>query len=240
MPCHQQARVRARTRTGTSTWLALAAALGLHAIILVLPIARQVSTTENVPAQIELQLITLSRQSPAPKVPESQDNERNIPEPGFITPESAVEEEESIAKAETTTAQRPPVATIAAQDVEINNRDEMELRRKTPSILSAQYITWESEADKLFGKPLELQDTPRYSDFSRPLGQDMISMLDQPVPNLPFAYTPGLVRFAYEPGVKGDLQRFWDLITPEFGWRTDNGTEFRCVLVLVIVGCGWK
>jgi hypothetical protein len=68
----------------------------------------------------------------------------------------------------------------------------------------------------------------------------MIAMLDQPMQKVPFAYTPGLVKFAYAPGVKGDLQRFWDVITPEFGWRTKNGTEFRCVWVLIIGGCGWK
>ena len=65
-------------------------------------------------------------------------------------------------------------------------------------------------------------------------------MLDQPMPDLPFAYTRGLVKFAYDPGLKGDLQRFWDVITPEFGWRTKNGTEFRCIWVLIIGGCGWK
>jgi len=65
-------------------------------------------------------------------------------------------------------------------------------------------------------------------------------MLEQPLPDMPFAYTPGLVNFDYDPGVKGDLQRFWDVITPEFGWRTNNGTEFKCVWVLVIAACGWK
>jgi hypothetical protein len=65
-------------------------------------------------------------------------------------------------------------------------------------------------------------------------------MLDQPLPDVPFAYTPDLVYFAYEPGVKGDLQRFWDIITPEFGWRTKYGTEVKCGLLLVIIACGWK
>jgi len=68
----------------------------------------------------------------------------------------------------------------------------------------------------------------------------MIDMLDQPMPDVPFAYTPGLIYFAYDPGLKGDIQRFWDVITPEFGWRTKYGTEVRCKLILVIVGCGWK
>ena len=28
--------------------------------------------------------------------------------------------------------------------------------------------------------------------------------------------------------------------TPEFGWRTRYGTEVKCALILVIVGCAWK
>ena len=68
----------------------------------------------------------------------------------------------------------------------------------------------------------------------------MLTMLNRPMQDLPFEYTPGLVHFAYVPGVRGDLQRFWDVITPEFGWRTNNGTEVRCKLLLVVIGCGWK
>ena len=36
-----------------------------------------------------------------------------------------------------------------------------------------------------------------------------------------------------------DLQRFWDKLTPEFGWRTKNRTKVQCRWVLVIVACGW-
>jgi hypothetical protein len=77
-------------------------------------------------------------------------------------------------------------------------------------------------------------------EFHYPVRQNMMTMLDQPVPDLPFAYTPDLIYFAYDPGVKGDLQRMWDAITPEFGWRTDNGTEFKCKWILIIAACGWK
>lgn len=52
-------------------------------------------------------------------------------------------------------------------------------------------------------------------------------------------HTPGLIRFAYATGMKGDLHRFWDAITPEFGGITKYGTEIKCKWVLVIVGCAW-
>jgi len=234
----QQARGRNRTGSRTSIWLALAAALGLHAIVLLLPISRQFPPTESSPAQIELQLTTFSPQQAAPQVPETPTE----PEPKIVPPDVSPEPEEGIAevKPEVIQPEPPPDPLIEMQVNEFADLSESERSQITRSILSAQFITQESEADKLFGKPLELPGSDVQKEFHYPIRPNMISMLDQPMPDLPFAYTPGLVRFAYDPGVRGDLQRFWDVITPEFGWRTDNGTEVRCIWVLVIVGCGWK
>jgi len=213
-------------------WLALAAALGLHAIILFLPIAGQAPVSESIPAQIELQLITFNPQPVAEQVPDQQAE--------IEPPEIFTEPEEIIAKTapEAFEPAPPPVADVKKQ--KFASLSEAERTRLTRSILSAQFITQESETDKLFGKPLGLPDTAPQKDFHYPVRPNMISMLDQPLPDLPFAYQPGLVRFAYDPGVKGDLQRFWDVITPEFGWKTNNGTEIRCIWVLVVMGCGWK
>lgn len=234
----QQGRGENRTGSRTSFCLALAVALGLHAIFLFLPISRQIPLTESGPAQIELQLTTFSEPQPAPQVLESQPE----PEAVFEPPETIIEPEETVAEINPATIQAAPPSLpgLVVQENEFMALKEQERSRLTRSILSAQFITQESEADKLFGKPLELPAARQRRDFYNPIGQDMISMLDRPLPDLPFAYTPGLVRFAYDPGVRGDLQRFWDVITPEFGWKTDNGTEFRCVWVLVVVGCGWK
>ena len=238
MPKRQQARGRNRTGSKTSIWLALAVALGLHAILLLLPMSRQIPQSASSPAQIELQLTTFSPQQPAPQVPEPPTE----PDPEIVPPEAIAEAEEMIAevKPEIIQAEFPPDPLMDAQPNEFADLSESERSRITSSILSAQFITRESEADKIFGKPLELPGSDVRKEFHFPTRPNMISMLDQPMPDLPFAYTPGLVRFAYDPGMRGDLQRFWDVITPEFGWRTDNGTEVRCVWVLVIVGCGWK
>jgi len=227
----QQHGVRGRDRTGsgTSFWLALLAALGLHTIILLLPIAMQTPAPDSSIDLVELQLTTYS--PPAPFADP-------VPEP----PEPVAEAEELIAEVATPEIQAaPPAPTqVPVQKEEDATAIEPQRNRVTQSILAARFFTQESEADKLFGKPLVLPDTAAYNRFQQPIGQDMITMLDQPLPDLPFAYTPGLVRFAYDPGVKGDLQRFWDVITPEFGWKTDSGFEVRCIWVLVIVGCGWK
>ena len=116
----------------------------------------------------------------------------------------------------------------------------MEKTLLTHTILSSQFITDEPAADQLFGPVIARYSIETQKEFHYPDKASLVSMLDQPMQELPFAYTPGLIQFAYAPGVKGDLQRFWDVITPEFGWITDHGTEVRCIWVLVIARCGWK
>ena len=154
MQKRQQARGRNRTGSRTSIWLALAAALGLHAIVLLLPISRQIPLTDSSPAQIELQLTTFSPHQAAPQVPEPP----TIPEPEIVPPQVIPEPEEGIAevKPEVIQPEPPPDPLIEMQVNEFTDLSESERNRITRSILSAQFITQESEADKLFGKPLEL------------------------------------------------------------------------------------
>lgn len=140
-------------------------------------------------------------------------------------------------------AEPPPssaslITRALQRDLDIMSEPERE--QLTNTVLSRQFFTDESAADQLFGKPLPQHNTELRKEFHYPPRQDMIDMLDQHMPEVPFTYTPGLIYFAYDPGLKGDIQRFWDVITPEFGWRTKYGTEVRCKWVLVIVGCGWK
>jgi hypothetical protein len=234
MQNYTQGRVRTSTGKKTRIWLALAVALGLHAVILFLPITRHIPTTENTRAQIELQLTTFSPPAPAPQVPVQTEEE--------ALPVSAPESSTIIVEAQTEINTSILAASPNARDLEHDpeKMSEPAKRRMTNSILTRQFISEESEADKLFGRPLVSYNSEPQKAFHYPVRQDMIAMLDQPMPEVPFAYTPGLINFAYDPGVKGDLQRFWDVITPEFGWRTKNGTEFKCIWVLIIGGCGWK
>jgi hypothetical protein len=209
----------------------------LHAIILLLPISREIPLVEYDGAQIELQLtrftpppVPLAPLQPAEIIPPV-----SVPEP-LAEAAKAITEEQAEVKTQIVTTS--PQARDLEHDPE--KMSEQAKKRLTHSILSRQFIPEESEADKLFGRPLEQHSSEPQKEFHYPAKSNMISMLDQPMQEVPFAYTPGLVKFAYAPGVKGDLQRFWDVITPEFGWRTKNGTEFRCVWVLIIGGCGWK
>jgi hypothetical protein len=243
MQSDKQKKVETRTGKKAGIWLAFSFALGLHFILLFVPIASQMPVPENSRAPIELQLTTVSSQPETPLLPVPEPEEP-APEP---VPESTPEPPKVVLEEQTEPTQvatEPPALTtgLVARNLppDPDNMSEPEKRQLTNTILARQFFTGESAVDQLFGKPLVQNNTEIQQEFHYPLKQNMMTMLDQPLPDVPFAYTPDLVYFAFEPGVKGDLQRFWDVITPEFGWRTRYGTEVRCVLVLVLIGCGWK
>lgn len=231
-----------RTGKRTNIGLALVIALGLHMAFLLLPINRQPPPTDDASAKIEVQLINIKPALvTAPVVLQETEPHEPPPEsqtPPLATPESPVNVVATQPEPVSPAAPVVPEARMSARVLHTMSTDEK--RQLTNAVLLRQFVTGKSATDQLFGQPLPSKNTTPQQDFVFPVRPSMVAMLDQPMPDVPFAYTPGLVYFAYDPGVKGDLQRFWDVITPEFGWRTDNGTEFRCVLVLVIVGCGWK
>ena len=235
--------VPVQTRTGKKTgiWVALMAALGLHVFILTLPVTRTMPA-KDIQTQLELQLTTFNPQATAEPVRSHEPETRpSLPEP---EPASRLTPGSSVSVVDTLPELEPYIVRTnhpgRNDKYALENMNEQVKARLTSSILYRQFITPESATDRLFGRSLEQSATETQKEFHFRSRQDMISMLDQPMPELPFSYTPGLVHFAYDPGVKGDLQRFWDVITPEFGWRTNNGTEFKCIWVLVIAACGWK
>lgn len=232
-----------RTGKKTGIWLALAVALFIHIVFLFVPLTRNLPVAETTWNSIELHLTTDTSQVNA--VPEKPLTEpRPDPPPEVKTvPELPVTKHEDQAAPVTVLAETPVPKTVVMplkQRLKLDDMSEPEKKRLTNSILARQFVTEQSAADKLFGKHLLQDSTAVQKAFHYPEKLSMITILDRPVPDMPFSYEPGLVHFAYEPGVKGDLQRFWDVITPEFGWRTKYGTEVRCVVVLVILGCGWK
>jgi hypothetical protein len=221
--------------------LALGIALMLHGLVLLLPIDKQVAERHETPAQIELRFTT--HEPPQPPmviaIPET------MPEP-LSTPESTPELADQTITPPDVSPEAPEInPTEPSQTLIPINRDYQKMsseekRRLTHTILSSQFITQEPVADRLFGKPIQMDSDSVKKEFHYPIQPNLVSMLDKPMQELPFKYTPGLVHFAYAPGVKGDLQRFWDVITPEFGWTTKYGTQVKCIWVLVIAGCGWK
>lgn len=235
---HEQSSSKTRFRSGEKTRILpfFLLAAGLHAVILFLPASRQTPFAEDGRTQIEIELITVTQQ------PQALPEPAQLPEVGAPVVEPVVQPVKRMVQAKVEEIPAVPETEIMPDNIssDFDMLSVSEKKQLAHSILSAQFITEESVTDKIFGKQFDLEIADPQKEFHFPVRQSMIAMLDQPIPEIPFAYTPGLVRFAYAPGVKGDLQRFWDVITPEFGWRTKNGTEFKCIWVLIVGGCGWK
>lgn len=224
-------------RPQTAIWLALAIAVLAHIILLLVLANRQSEQPVNRSATIEIQVQYENIQPYIEPPPET------VLEPLETTKPPPQPVEKAVPKlAEQATLEPPPIPTpvptqsIPAKDRPDNLKTPQQLSR---AILGSQFITEASITNRIFGPEIPETNQTEAKEFHFPLRPNMISMLDKPMPELPFAYTEGLVYFAYEPGAKGDLQRFWDKITPEFGWRTNYGTEVKCVWVLVIAACGW-
>lgn len=247
MQIAERGKVQNRIANRAGIWLAFSFALGLHLVLLLVPLAYQKPPLqETSQSKLELQLSISQPQVVPPPAP-LPEPDKPLPEPDKPLPETVpfepgqpeVVHEEHTGPLPAMT--ESPVDHIAKNlPPDLDNMNEPEKTQLTNTILARQFLSEESAANQLFGKPMVRDSSELQRDFHYPVRQDMLTMLDQPLPDLPFAYTPDLVHFAYEPGVKGDLQRFWDSITPEFGWRTRYGTEVRCKLILVIAGCAWK
>jgi hypothetical protein len=243
----EQQQGQFRTGESAGIWLAFFLAAGLHAIMLLLPVFEKdpLAPVHLTPVRIELTTVqpppsVVTEPEPeteaTPPEPVSEPLPEILPEPPENPPQRQAETEPPKPLPEPTVTELP---TRRLQR-DLDGMSELEKNVLTSTILARQFITEESAVDRLFGKPLVQEGNDLQKDFHYPLRPDLIEMLDRPLPDLPFAYTPDLVYFAYDPGVKGDLQRFWDVITPEFGWRTKYGTEVKCGLILIIIGCAWK
>lgn len=230
-----------RARRNVGIWLAWAVALGFHAMILWLPFRGEEPVAENASKLIELQLTNFSTSRVPPVTRQIVEQPPVEPLPEEPLPEEPLPEEQPEVTPDVT---EPPLLTSIplAREMppDLENVGELERSQLTSAILMRQFITKESEPDWVFDEQIEQDNTEGQKDFHYPVRQSMISMLDKPLPEIPFAYEEGLIYFAYDPGVKGDIQRFWDVITPEFGWRTKYGTEVKCKWLLVIAACGWK
>ena len=226
-------------RQKSGIWLALLIALGLHGLMLLLPLSGQKTGSGTTLARIELQLI-----KPEPSA-EAKEILLAAPEPPpsparLTTPMVQEISAPSVKTPPDVVAPTRPAATLIPIERDPELMSTAEKRRLTHTILSSQFITEESAADQLFGKSLAHNNFAIREEFHYPERDNLVTILTKPMQELPFEYRPGLIHFAYDPGVRGDLQRFWDTITPEFGWITKYGTEVKCKWILVIAGCGWK
>lgn len=243
-------QVNRRTGKTASIWLALFAALCFHVSIIFLPVEKAMKVDAPTDAHIELELTVFS-ETPEPEEAEAETEAEadppeivaesvQPPETGPQSPKRVVEQLPAPLPVEPSTPEVASATPAQEPDQSLEAMSAQEKSRLTNAILIRQYISEESVAEQIFGRPAVRQNSRTQEGFHYPVRQSMITMLDQPMPDLPFAYTPDLVHFAYDPGVKGDLQRFWDVITPEWGFRTKYGTEVRCIWILVFAGCAWK
>jgi len=238
-----------RTGKGTAICFSFLLAMGLHAVFLMLPLLPDLPKPEAGEVRIDLQFSKVPAEPTEP------------PKPVALTIPEAPEPEPAPEPEQIPVPENEPVKQITEMPVEqeisepvsasiesashysrkpLEQMDDNEKQRLTHSLLSRQFINDESVTEQLFGKPLLSREPDNVADFQIPVRTNMITLLDKPMPDLPFAYQEGLVHFAYDPGVRGDLQRFWDVITPEIAFRTKYGTEVRCIWVLIIGGCAWK
>jgi hypothetical protein len=239
---HDHKNLQLRAGKNAGIWLALAAALGIHVIILLVPVSRQLPLSESSHELIELQLTTVDQQAPEePVTIEESDRVATVPEPRKVAEEDVspvVHQPEAVPEEDPPVL--PPKAQFADSTNEPDSTEQATNSQLTNAILSRQFITEKTITEELFPDTLAKENVGFQAEYNNPERQSMIAMLNQPMPELPWAYEPGLIHFAYDPGIKGDLQRFWDVITPEIAFRTKYGTEVRCIWVLVIGGCAWK
>ena len=231
---------RGYKKPNSSILLALALALIVHVLVLLAPLSSDVQDSGRSAARIEIQLTAFAPPKQVEEIVEPEPISKPVPEPPPV-PEPAEEPVtmplEKMVENMASTQPTPLLKPINRDIEQMNHEQKTQL---THSILSRQFISEPGAAEQVFGKPLPSLQADPIAEFHYPMRENMIAMLDKPMQDLPFEYREGLVYFAYEPGIKGDLQKFWDDITPEFGWITRYGTEVRCVWVLVIAACGWK
>lgn len=230
-------------------WLSIVLAIALHTLFLFLPIPVNNPESGHKETLLALQLTkraepstdptpVIAQEPPAlskPKPPLQQETRAESDSQTVSDVPKMLSDSEQAESAPTSPQKFMPYARTSFEHM-----NELEKQSIRSSLLLQQYIREASITEQLFGKPLKTEGSDHIAEFHLPARPDMISMLNKPVPDLPFAYQEGLVHFAYDPGVRGELQRFWDAITPEFGWRTKYGTEVRCIWVLVMGGCAWK
>jgi hypothetical protein len=85
---------------------------------------------------------------------------------------------------------------------------------------------------------VEEPSNPEYRVLGEPPPGDVLLALQNRLPELPFGAS-GLDVAFYSSGFRGDLERFGDAITQEFGFKTRYGTKVQCVMMVVLLVCGW-
>ncbi len=170
------------------------------------------------------------------EAPESQ-----LPEPLISELDQKVLQTESVQQVP------PPVVVEQSSSRDIAKTDEPVSEKRQEQTETASRVTFQQiigQLDKYRidgsrgGLPEPTVDPAPITFSGRPR-QNMLTMLDKPMPELPFPDSPLELDF-YPQGIRGDMARLGDALTQEFGFVTKYGTKVQCVYVLVVVSCGWN
>ncbi len=206
--------------------LASLVSIGLHAALIVWLLAinwQQPAGTDHI---LEVQLV--QQQTPPPPVePEPPDVEPPIPvEPD--EPESPVEPTE-------VPAPQPDRAPAPAQPTVVLSPTPV-----PPTVTSTDILAQLDKYNWDEDRPLITLETEPAEPLA--LGhinqQDLLEMLDKPLPRLPFA-DPDTPFVFYSTGFKGEIEKLIDKITRRSSHTTRWGTKVECVYTLIGVFCGF-
>ncbi len=192
-----------------------AAVTSLHLLLLLIPVVRQ-QAVEPLPSPfVSVRLSQPATEEPAPEpLPE--------PEPPEPPPLEAVE---PVELAELPAPEPEPPEPEPAVKPQISAyRILSDLREKQNSDPLTSFDTGVQE------------DRRDYYVRYQPSVEDV---LNEPSLQLPFRDTRIYLVNSYDPGLMGDVQRFFDDVTVPFGFTTKNNTRVQCAWILVIAGCSW-
>ena len=219
---------RARLGGNGRFYVALGLALAVHAGLFVLPIQKQQARLAKAHGLLSVRLATLSAEDgPGHHFPVESETQPPVQSDRSVPPIPA-----------------PPSADTEALSAEPKTRparvDAVDTERVKRSILASQFLPAEQKSPEGFSLQAPENATELRPDFYLPHRASMYEVMMPPLPELPFAHEPGFVQFSYTaPGFLGELQYFFDVITPEFEFKTKHGTRVKCALILVIAGCVW-
>ncbi|MEM7704651.1 MAG: hypothetical protein AAF358_03810 [Pseudomonadota bacterium] len=216
-------------------WLALLAHLAALWWLAGLPLPepnvdeREAIRLELVPDRVE----PLPKLAPVPVTEAPSEPQQAVPAlPTETSPDSPPAE-----PAPAATAPTPTIPTVSLPPTEVPNVDEASPAPRAEDILKRMRRYRIEENPRL--TPADPKTPPAPLALGLADQTNLLTELDGPLPQLPFEPGEMGLRF-YSAGVKGDIARTFDRITPEFGFVTNFGLEVRCKYVLIVVSCGWR
>ena len=208
-------------------YAALGVALAVHAALMLLPFQKQQAHPAKAAGLLKVHLAAL----PAKAARAEELHLDPKPLAAAQAPPAAIEPMPPAPRAAV-----PPVASKP----EPNRVEGPEPERLRHSILASQFLGGRQEDNASFSLAPRQKNPEVQTEFHLPHRASMYEVMMPPLPDLPFAHQPGFVEFSYTaPGFLGELQYFFDVITPEFEFKTKHGTRVKCALILVIAGCAW-